>query len=186
MATYTGIKGQSVQVVSSDPSPLIPGQVWYNSTSCSLKAAVTCPGSGTWTAGGALGTARKQLAGAGTNTAALAFGGSSPRFRCTESYNGTSWTAGGAMGTGRSDLAGAGTNTAALAFGGDTGALTGATESYNGTSWTAGGAYGYGQSTFSRCWRIKHSSISHLVVIQVETLHVQNHIMVHLGQLVVL
>jgi hypothetical protein len=33
MATYTGIKGQSVQVVSSDPSPLIPGQIWYNSTS---------------------------------------------------------------------------------------------------------------------------------------------------------
>jgi hypothetical protein len=43
----------------------------------------------TWTVGGALGTARINLAGAGTNTAALAFGGSSPTtlVACTESYN---------------------------------------------------------------------------------------------------
>jgi len=106
----------------------------------------------TWSAGGAMGTARGCLAGAGaSNTAALAFGGSScnapqNNIACTESYNGTSWTAGGAMATARRDLAGAGTNTSALAFGGSccfTPATTVAcTESYNGTSWTAGGAMG--------------------------------------------
>jgi hypothetical protein len=44
MATYTGIKGQDIQVVSSDPSPLIPGQVWYNSTSNTFKGAVQVAG----------------------------------------------------------------------------------------------------------------------------------------------
>jgi hypothetical protein len=83
-------------------------------------------------------TARCALAGAGTNTAALAFGGATP----TETYNGTSWSAGGALITARNLLAGAGTNTAALAFGGqDSGFATVAcTETYNGTSWSAGGA----------------------------------------------
>jgi hypothetical protein len=34
-----------------------------------------------WTAGGCLGTARYAMAGAGTQTAALAFGGTSPAYR---------------------------------------------------------------------------------------------------------
>jgi hypothetical protein len=85
--------------------------------------------------------ARRQLAGAGTNTAALAFGGASPTVRaCTETYNGTSWSAGGALSTARCALAGAGTNTAALAFGGSTPSAVACTETYNGTSWSAGGA----------------------------------------------
>jgi hypothetical protein len=42
-----------------------------------------------WTAGGALGTARKDLAGTGaSNTAALGFGGyTTAGLACTESYN---------------------------------------------------------------------------------------------------
>jgi hypothetical protein len=85
-------------------------------------------------------TARRYLAGAGTNTAALAFGGFPGPLSCVESYNGSTWTAGGALGTARYCFTGAGaSNTAALAFGGNSpnGACT---ESYNGTSWTAGGA----------------------------------------------
>jgi len=103
MATYTGIKGQDIQVVSSDPSPLIPGQVWYNSTSNTFKGAVQeAGGPGAWTAGGVMASQRRFLAGAGTNTAALAFGGCfiNP-LACTESYNGSTWTAGGALGTAR-------------------------------------------------------------------------------------
>ena len=87
---------------------------------------------GVWTAGGNLIIARTRLAGAGTNTSALAFGGNVPSgpVSCTETYNGTSWSAGGAMITSRQQLAGAGTNTAALAFGGNvpSGACT---ETYN-------------------------------------------------------
>ena len=61
--------------------------------------------------------ARRCLAGAGTNTAALAFGGT-PGGACTEAYNGTSWSAVGALSTTRYDSGGAGTSTAALVFGG--------------------------------------------------------------------
>ena len=93
-----------------------------------------------WSAGNAMITARCGLAGAGTQNAALAFGGGGiPAVACTEAYNGTSWTAGGAMITARTQLAGAGTNTAALAFGGLFPNVA-CTETYNGTSWSAGGA----------------------------------------------
>ena len=66
-----------------------------------------------------MGTARKRLAGCGTQTAALAFGGLvPPSTTATEEYNGSSWTAGGALTTARRDFAGAGTQTAGLAFSG--------------------------------------------------------------------
>jgi hypothetical protein len=64
-----------------------------------------------------LNTARLFLAGAGTNTAALAFGGESVLAN-TETWNGTSWTAVNVLNIGRGQLAGCGTNTVALAFGG--------------------------------------------------------------------
>jgi len=37
MATYREIKGWKVQVVASDPSNLLAGQTWYNSTTNLLK-----------------------------------------------------------------------------------------------------------------------------------------------------
>jgi len=37
MATYLGIKGVKVQSLASDPSPLIEGVVWYNTTTSLLK-----------------------------------------------------------------------------------------------------------------------------------------------------
>ena len=37
MATYKEIKGWKVQSVASDPSNLIAGQVWYNTTTNLLK-----------------------------------------------------------------------------------------------------------------------------------------------------
>ena len=37
MATYKDIKGTSIEVVSSDPSNPVLGQIWYNTTSQSLK-----------------------------------------------------------------------------------------------------------------------------------------------------
>jgi hypothetical protein len=59
-----------------------------------------------WTAGGNLGTARQNLAGAGTQTAGLAFGGTPPATAATEEYDGSTWTAGGNLGTARYRLAG--------------------------------------------------------------------------------
>jgi len=37
MATYIGIKGITIQSLASDPSNPVEGQVWYNSTSATLK-----------------------------------------------------------------------------------------------------------------------------------------------------
>jgi hypothetical protein len=83
-------------------------------------------------------------ANAGTQTAALGFGGDllGPISTATESYNGTSWTTVNSLNTTRAGVGGAGTQTAGLAFGGSnppTTTLT-STEKWNGTSWTASGA----------------------------------------------
>jgi hypothetical protein len=65
-------------------------------------------------------SARSSLAGAGTQTAALAFGGRTPAgaAACTEAYNGGTWATKTGLITPRYSLAGAGTQTASLAFGG--------------------------------------------------------------------
>jgi len=100
-----------------------------------------------WSAGGALSTARYWLAGAGTQNAGLAFGGFGPSpfsLSCTEEYNGTSWSTGGALSNPAYRLAGAGTQNAAVAFGGfnynpPIQCNLSCTEEYDGTSWSAGG-----------------------------------------------
>jgi hypothetical protein len=79
-------------------------------------------------------TARALLAGAGTQTAAVGFGGL-PLTGATEEYDGTSWTTSPAsLGTARYGLAGAGTQASALGFGGYTGTtLLTATEEWTGS-----------------------------------------------------
>jgi hypothetical protein len=118
MAEYKGIKGFKVQYLDQDPVPAVAG----------------------WSAGGNLGTVKQGLGGAGTQTAALAFGGSDPVAitGATEEYDGSTWTSNPTgLNTARYLLASAGTQTAALAFGGfDTGSLAN-TESYNGSTWTS-------------------------------------------------
>ena len=80
-----------------------------------------------------------QLAGAGIQTSALAFGGlksGDTVTNATEEYDGSSWTAGGNLGTARRYLAGCGIQTAGLAFGGIVSDKVTNTEKYDGTSWT--------------------------------------------------
>ena len=84
----------------------------------------------------------------GTQSSAIAFGGSSPpssaptyRTGCSESYDGAVWSALGALTCARTDAAGAGTQNAAIAFGGWTQPSdaptysTSCTEQYDGTVW---------------------------------------------------
>ena len=77
MVAYTEIQGQNILITATDPANPTEGQIWYNSTSNLLKgyqfAAVNA-----WASGGNLNTARYLLAGAGTQTAALAIGGRVP------------------------------------------------------------------------------------------------------------
>ena len=89
MTTYRGIKGFNIQTVSSDPPAPFAGQVWYNSTSGTVKYFAVQPAS--WSTGGNLTTARRYLAGAGTQSAGLAFGGTladnTTRTAATEEFN---------------------------------------------------------------------------------------------------
>ena len=137
MTTFKGIRGTAIQVVSSDPSNPEEGQIWYNSSSGTLKGYKTV---NTWASGGNLNTGRYSGASAGTQTAALGFGGNNgSNLNNTESYNGSAWTAVNVMNTARYTLGGVGTQTAALGFAGYTypPAFFNNTESWNGTSWTA-------------------------------------------------
>jgi len=82
---------------------------------------------------------RYGLAGAGTLTAGIIFGGSSPLSGSTETYNGTTWTEVSALVVARGYINGstAGSTTAALCIGGSpTGGNGVLNESWNGTSWT--------------------------------------------------
>jgi hypothetical protein len=118
MAEYINIKGQSIEVVASDPANPTQGQIWYNSTSNTLKGGGVST-AGSWATANSLNTARGSLAGAGIQTAALAFGGATPPgTAATEEYDGSTWTSVNSLNTARFSLAGAGTQTAALAFGG--------------------------------------------------------------------
>jgi hypothetical protein len=136
MTTFKEIRGTTIEVVSSDPANPELGQIWYNSSSGTLKGyqLVTL---NAWSAGGNLNTGRGIAGTSGTQTAGLIFSPSA-----TESYNGTSWTTSpGSMNTARSSVgsAQAGTQTATLVFGGNPGSspyVSSATESWNGSSWT--------------------------------------------------
>jgi hypothetical protein len=103
----------------------------------------------TWTATPNGNVAREALAGAGTQTAAVSFGGFYyPEYapggpgnkNNTEKFDGSSWTNSGVMNTGRRYLGGCGTQTAALAFGGNvlraSPDITSSTEEFNGSTWT--------------------------------------------------
>jgi len=89
-----------------------------------------------WTELNNLTTGRAYLAGAGTTTAGLAFGGSDPSTGKTETWNGTNWTEVNDLNQARNVLAGNGTSTAALASGGYGPSYQANTETWNGTNWT--------------------------------------------------
>ncbi|BCV03071.1 MAG: hypothetical protein CM15mV60_450 [uncultured marine virus] len=126
----------------SNTSALAIGGDTFPGSNPARAQALTESWNGTnWTEVNDLNTKRFVLAGAGTQTSALAFGGydfSSPAgVAVTESWNGTNWTEVNDLNTARYYIAGSGTdNTSALAFGGTTGTLTGATEEWNGASWS--------------------------------------------------
>ena len=135
MADYINIYGQDILAVASDPANPTVGQIWYNTTSNTLKGGGVTT-SGTWATGNNLNTARTALAGCGTQTTALAFGGTPAPTGATEEYDGSTWTANPTgLNTARYSLAGCGTQTAALAFGGETTVQVANTE-----EWTGAGA----------------------------------------------
>ena len=141
MSTYKNLIGKEIKFLTTNPdNDAAEGQIWYNSATGEFKNLTS---SEAWSSGGSLVTARKYLAGAGTQAASLAFGGNAPPSgfsNATEEYNGAGWGVGGNLGTARRYLAGAGTQTAGLAFGGGTPGspppTRAETEEYNGSTWS--------------------------------------------------
>jgi len=145
MADYQDIRGLRVKYLSADPSTSTLGEVWYNSTSGTLKATVMSTAA--WSSGTALPSVRWQPVGTGIKTAALLFGGSTgpgwPTFlNTTFEGDGSSWTAGGTNPLARIGQFGAGTQTATIGGGGYSEAPpypplnSSVANTYNGTSWT--------------------------------------------------
>jgi hypothetical protein len=141
MAEYINIKGQNIEVVASDPANPTIGQIWYNSTSNTLKGYVYQAAA--WASSGNMNSGRYFLASGGTQTATLAAGGSTSTpvgpgiTGATEEYNGATWASNPTgLNTARFGVGGAGTQSAGLAFGGSGPPITGATEEYDGSTWT--------------------------------------------------
>ena len=138
MAGYNTIRGLKVKYLSADPSGAENGQVWYNSTTGTLR--VKGIGVAAWSSAAPIVTARASMTGFGVQTATVLAGGT-PYTAATEEYNGSGWTAGGALNVARRSNAGLGIITAGMSLGGYAGPPTNSdinsSEEYDGSSWTA-------------------------------------------------
>ena len=83
MTTYKEVIGTAVQNFAGDYTGAVDGELWYNSTATTFQYKFGATAD-VWSTGGNLNTARKQLQGCGTQTAALAIGGGST---ATEEFN---------------------------------------------------------------------------------------------------
>ena len=142
MTTYPQIKGLRVKYLSADPSGAEDGQVWYNSSKGNLRVD-GIQGTGAWSSGGNYPVSVSVNSAAGTQTAAIGFGGSlSPGLvNASNTYDGSSWTGTPVINTARKSSGSAkdGSQTAALMVGGQAGtpaSETNVCEEYNGSSWT--------------------------------------------------
>ena len=148
MSTYRKIHGRSIQAVTTDPTESVAeGQVWYNTTSDTFKSVLVTEA---WASASPLIQSRDSAGGAGTQTAAMVFGGRNEvdgpstggpnqQYNLNEEYNGSGYSTGGALVQGRQGLSGAGTQTAGLGVGGYHPPSPGPkslVEEYDGSSWS--------------------------------------------------
>jgi hypothetical protein len=144
VATYYDIFGQKVQYLSSDPSDVQKGQVWYNSTSNTAKFQGFVA-AGSFATGGTYPVTARQIAQATTSaTNGFAFGGvnavpGAGRTNASNTYDGTTWTGAPTVPVG-ANHAGFGTPTAAIAAGSNANPPIGTFDgaySWDGSTWTA-------------------------------------------------
>ena len=136
MSTYREIIGKKIKKVSSDPSDGLDGEMWYNSTTGTLRGLALVEA---WSSGADLGTAAYQAGSFGTHTAGVRVGGvaGGSKMSNVEHYNGTGWSNATAFPAAIATGSGAGTQTAGLIMGGKSPSITSNAFKYNGTSWTA-------------------------------------------------
>lgn len=145
MSTYRGTFGQKIQYLSSDPANLVEGQIWYNSTSNTLKVAESIVITASWATGDNINTGRNFMGGANQapqTSTVIYMGDTGPaRVNNTEEYNGSAWTNQTGSSVGRSALGSTGIQTAAVGWCGYSGGGRTDVEEYNGSSWTSGTSY---------------------------------------------
>jgi len=140
MAEYKEIHGTKIRNYTTNPDNPITGEVWYNETDDVLKFQYpNTTTAGSFSTGVSLNQGRIAAQnGAGTQTAALVYGGldeqAGTHLNQTEAYNGSSWTELNNLNTARNSGAAGGTQTSALLAGGY--GPSSASESWNGTNWT--------------------------------------------------
>ena len=151
MTTYKTIRGTHIVSVTSDPPAPVNGQMWYNSTTRTLKGFTSNP-AGTWATITALNTARGAGQLGGTADSAWFVGGETNPPPGTPSnwsvknelWNGSSWSESNDL-TRPGFYSGMGSrgvpnNTTGLVFGGHQGSdpatQYAVTEEWNGSSWT--------------------------------------------------
>ena len=146
MANYKSFKGFKVRSLASDP-PVDEGQMWYNTTSGTLKYDFV--GAGAWSSGGALNQGRYRGGGGGigTQTDGMIAGGYSTTYPGSlthvEQYDGSTWTEGpmANLPSVTSDAGQCGIVTASIIVGGNSPGVTTDVFEGNGSTWTAGTAY---------------------------------------------
>tara|TARA_R110002049_G_scaffold222115_1_gene393685 strand:+ start:283 stop:1272 length:990 start_codon:yes stop_codon:yes gene_type:complete len=144
MAEYKAIHGFTVQNRTADTDPVNIGQVYYRSDTGDMKVTLNVLGTGSWASGGNLPAVRNaRPAGAGTQNAALVFGGGPGNGEKGFSYDGSSWTEIGDLNTARYNSIGVGNQPSALNVGGVLTASpsppTNVTEEWDGSSWSETG-----------------------------------------------
>jgi len=154
LTAFPATVGDFVEVTASDvpASPSTAGQLFYNSTSGTLKGISLSAAA--WSSGGSMGTARYQLQGShiGTQSATQIAGGrnnppgGAQLLSNAENYDGSSWTAITSLPSVRgSGQGGIGTQTASLVWGGRVGSpapsasTVNTSVEWNGSAWTSGG-----------------------------------------------
>lgn len=145
MASYININGNNIPIRASDPTNPILGEIWYNTTTNSLKGQAYQTAA--WITGG---TTNNTMSGgsastAGTQTAFVMYLGAAPGVDAnpgyTETYDGTSWTNQPTTPYPASGAIGFGTSTAAVGAGGQPGGGgVSTTIEWNGSAWGSGGS----------------------------------------------
>ena len=144
MATYRQLKGYNIKSVTSDPSNIKEGQLWYNSVALKIKGGVNIGGA--WASANNSNTLSEGPASFGDKTALVSVGGYGPsgpsnaHSDAVEEYDGTNWSNATDYPSNCYAGQGNGTLTAGILSGGNSGGSTflNASTYYNGTSWTAG------------------------------------------------
>ena len=141
MSTYREIIGKKIKKLSSDPSSGLDGQMWYNSTTGTLRGIAITEA---WVSGPAMSEPRATSAGGGTNTSAMTSGengGNPSDAALAESYNGTGWTSETNVPTALGYTNGTGSSSEAyVQAAGGYPSKTGSVFDYDGSSWTSGTA----------------------------------------------